>query len=817
MQSNNNGPSHSNHALDDADALTVGRAIWSRRRPIVAATLAAAMLSLGLVNLMSPKYKSEARVLIENRENSFTRPNGTAVVAERQEVLLDQEAIRSNIQLILSRDLAREAAERLKLAERSEFDPARDGVGPLKRLFIVLGLSKNPMAMSPEERVLESYYDKLTVFSIDRSRVISIEFTSKDPQLSAEAANTIAALFLEAQKTSKRSSSGEASQWLLSEIEQLRNRVTDAEDRVERFRASTGIFVGNNNISIASQQLADLNQQVASARSAKADAEARAKTLRELIKSARVLEGSEVANSELLRRLSEQRINLRAALALESQTFLPQHPRIKELSSQINDLESQIKVEVERAVRSLETEAKVQEARVEALMAAFETQKKQVAINNASEVQLRALEREARAQREQLESFLGRYREASARESNENLPPDARIISRALVVNEPASPQKLAIIALATFGTLVLMVTGVVAGVVLSAQPANDNAAQQPLRQPSPQRVQRVAARREDNPAESEAGHSAPAENVISVRSNHPAPHRPVGRGGSGVRRQVALKVEAIEDLHEPQADAEQPKPNQDPRAMRRKLQALVSTPHVMEQPSAPQPVISPVIKTQEEQEQYVEQQKSIENAVARADRLTQPVIILPDESQLTKPAPETQRIFMMGPDLIDQNGPLSIQLAQHIAADTRTILIEMNPSRSISQALDLGGGIGLLHIASGKAKYLGAIRRAEKVRFDTLPLGDVEEKVDLTPQKMNEILKYLAQDYQSIIIDAPQLEGTSFLKKISSKKDICIVVSQKTGLNEMNAIRAKHSQSSAGDLMVVSPKTLIQSWKKGS
>ena len=36
-------------------------------------------------------------------------------------------------------------------------------------------------------------------------------------------------------------------------------------------------------------------------------------------------------NSELLRRLSEQQVTLRAQLAEQSSTLLAQHPRIKEL------------------------------------------------------------------------------------------------------------------------------------------------------------------------------------------------------------------------------------------------------------------------------------------------------------------------------------------------------------------------------------------------------------------------------------------------------------------------------------------------------
>ena len=51
--------------------------------------------------------------------------------------------------------------------------------------------------MTPEERVLEAYYDRLTVYPVEKSRVIVIDFLSEDPELAAHVANAIAEAYLE--------------------------------------------------------------------------------------------------------------------------------------------------------------------------------------------------------------------------------------------------------------------------------------------------------------------------------------------------------------------------------------------------------------------------------------------------------------------------------------------------------------------------------------------------------------------------------------------------------------------------------------------
>jgi succinoglycan biosynthesis transport protein ExoP len=87
-------------------------------------------------------------------------------------------------------------------------------------------------------------------------------------------------------------------------------------------------------------------------------------------------------------------------------------------------------------------------------------------------VQLRALEREAKTQRDLLDSYLVKYREATARDSVNAAPPDARVISRATPAMKPAYPKKLPIVLIAAFAAFALSAGFTVAGALLSAPPA---------------------------------------------------------------------------------------------------------------------------------------------------------------------------------------------------------------------------------------------------------------------------------------------------------------------------------------------------------
>ncbi|MGJ4893423.1 MULTISPECIES: lipopolysaccharide biosynthesis protein [unclassified Bradyrhizobium] len=448
----------------DLDLRLVGRALARKRGFILLPTLLALVLSITAVNMITPRYKSEARILIDGRENVFVRPNGERT---EERTALDAEAVTSQVQLVLSRDLARDIIAKNRLGELPEFDPVLRGVSPLKSVLAMVGLVKDPLAMTPDERVMDAYYERLTVYAVDKSRVLVVEFQSQDPALAAKVANSIADGYLVVQQNARQAQAKSASQWLAGEIQGLRKKVEEAESRVEEFRAKSNSFMGTNNTSLSNQQMGEVNTQLNNARALKSDAETKARLIREMLQSGQPIEASEVLNSELMRRLSEQRVSLRAQLAEQSSTLLDNHPRIKELKAQLADLDRQIRDEAGKISRSLDSDARIADGRVQMLSQSLDQAKKQATSTNGLDVQLRALERDAKSQRDLLESYLAKYREANTRESLDTPPADGRIISRAVVSNTPAYPKKLPIVLIATLATLMLTSGVVITGELL--------------------------------------------------------------------------------------------------------------------------------------------------------------------------------------------------------------------------------------------------------------------------------------------------------------------------------------------------------------
>lgn len=486
----------------ELDLRELGRALWRKKRWIIIPTIVTAFAAFIIVNLLTPLYRSESRVLIENRETAYNRPEadrGTAL----DRTLIDPEAVQSQVQIIQSRDLARKVVYALKLNENKEFNSESSFKIILRSILSLAGLKRDPSKMSIEERVLERFYERLSVYQIEKSRVIGIDFQSEQPQLAAEVANEIATEYLAIQQASKRDAMKQSSLWLAQEIDSLRGRVAEAEAKVENFRSRSNLYVGNNNNALGTQTLGELNTQIVTARTQKADFEARARLIRAMLKSGKPIEFSEILNSDLIRRLSEQRASLRAQLAEQSSTLLPLHPRIKELHAQIASLDTQIRVEADKLVRTLENDTRVAGAKLENMLASLDQMKKQQSALGGQDVQLRALERDAKSQRDLLESYLARYRDATARETPGAVPPDARVVSKAVASSTAHFPKKLPIVLIASLAMAMLTTVFIAMGELLSGDVYRHDLAPapEPLPQAEPEPIIVTAAPAEAVPA----------------------------------------------------------------------------------------------------------------------------------------------------------------------------------------------------------------------------------------------------------------------------------------------------------------------------
>ncbi|RWL81559.1 MAG: chain-length determining protein [Mesorhizobium sp.] len=427
---------------------------WLR---IVLVTLVVTGLAFALAWLATPYYKATAKLEIGSRESEYTRPPGTN---DDDKPILDEQGVATQVQIISSPDILKQVATKLNLDKLPEFDETLK-MSALGRILVLVGLKSDPFDIPPEERVLNAMHDKLNVYAVEKTRAIAVEFSSKDPKLAADIANGIAIAYIASKSDAKLESNAAATNFLAPEIADLQNRVRDAEAKVAAFRAQSDLLMGGNNAVLPTQQLAELSSELSRVRASRAAAEASAESVRRALQNGGSLDSvPEVLSSELIQRLRERQVELRANIADLSTTLLDNHPRIRALKSQLADLDGQIRNEAQKIIRGLSAQAQTAKAREDQLLADVNTLKAASARAGEQQVQLDALQRDANVQRQQLESYMASYNAAASRKDRKYSPVAASLIAQAQVPSQPYFPKIGPITGAAAAASLLLMAIG---------------------------------------------------------------------------------------------------------------------------------------------------------------------------------------------------------------------------------------------------------------------------------------------------------------------------------------------------------------------
>lgn len=438
----------------DVDLRQLFASLARNWRRIAIVTLVVTGAAFAFASLATRHYKAEAQLKIESGESVYTRPNGAN---DNDKPILDEEGIATEVQIVSSTDILKQVASKLNLARLPEFDSALN-MSALSKFLVIAGLKSDPEEIPPEERVLKRMRENLNVYSVEKTRIIAIEFSSQDPNLAAAIPTEIAKAYIATQGSAKVALNSAATAFLGPEIADLQKQVKDAEARVATYRAQSDLLMGGNNSVLATQQLSELSSELSRVRANRASAEATADSVRKALQGGGSLDAvPEVLSSELIQRLRERQVELKTNIADLSTTLLDNHPRIRALKSQLADLDGQIRNEAEKLMKGLMTQAQTAQARESQLVSEVNTLKAASARAGEEQVELDALQRDAAARRQQLESYQANYLAAASRKDRNYLPVDARLVSEAQVPSEPYFPKVVPIVGAAFAASLLIM------------------------------------------------------------------------------------------------------------------------------------------------------------------------------------------------------------------------------------------------------------------------------------------------------------------------------------------------------------------------
>jgi capsular exopolysaccharide synthesis family protein len=393
-------------------------------------------LVVAIVSAFLPKrYDATARILLD-----MEGPDGLGLEQAVVPMGLDMTTkLETQIKIVQSDTIAASVIQQLGLHRNKAFAGMLADQSP-----------KEFDSLTPQQRVrlVNALHRSLTVQLVPKTEIIEIHFRSKDPALAADITNSVATTYIEHNFQTKYRSTLQTADWLTKQLDDLKKNAESSQEKLIAYQKKTGILGTDETHNIIIDKLGDLNKQLSLAEGDRILKEAKFRIATtenpELI--------ANIAPESVLGALYKQRAEERAEYAQMAAKYGVAYPRVVQLQSQLNELDSAISEEITKVGEAVHAEYKTALKSEEMLKTSFDKQKQEAYKLNEDAVQYAIMRRDVESSRDLYEGLLKKLKEAGVmaglKSSNIN------IVDPASVPIEPVEPKIPLNIALGCMGGL---------------------------------------------------------------------------------------------------------------------------------------------------------------------------------------------------------------------------------------------------------------------------------------------------------------------------------------------------------------------------
>ncbi len=417
------------------DLRAYGRILWKRRWTVLSVLFVTLTAVLLYTVKQKPLYRAQATLEVE-QEN----PNIVTVERLFELQSVSPDYLETQYKILRSHTLARQVIEQMHLDRTKEFNPP-PRVWPW---HVSAENARGAARMAPadsagEQRVLRKFEDRLSVDPVRRSLLVRVSFASEDPGRAARVVNALAAAYIQDNLRTHFDATEQASVWLSKQLDQLKIKLENSEDALQRYAEANGLLFLENNTgqteNIVNERLQQLQNELTKAQADLYQKE----SLYRLIQAGDTGALPGVFDNKMMQQLTVKLADLERQQAQLAPNFKPGYPQMREIQSQIDRIQQVLNQQRAQAARHIEDEYLAAARRTALLRDAFDEQQRQANRVAEKSVQYNILKREVDTNKQLYQGLLEQLKQAgiSAGLKASNI----RVVDRAVPPARPDSPR----------------------------------------------------------------------------------------------------------------------------------------------------------------------------------------------------------------------------------------------------------------------------------------------------------------------------------------------------------------------------------------
>jgi len=402
-----------------------------------------------LTFLATPLYKSTVVIKIDKESPNVLSFKGVQVGSGVDSYVTQHEILKS-------RSVAERVIKKLSLDKDAHFMPVEGELSKIKSEFI--NYVKNAALgafsfVSPQDTntkkeagaqgrmqedipiyLINFLMSNLEVTPVKNSELVRASFLSHRPDLAMNVTNAVAEAYIDYDLDSRIDASKEAKDFLEKQILSMKARVETSEKTLNEYASKNEIiFVDKDKQSILNQKLSEISTALNTITTERMQKEALYREIRES-----GTDNPVILNNSLILGLKQQHATLEAEYFNLSKTYTPDYPKMQNLKSQIDSIQSRIDREKSHLIKSVESDYNAALKKEANLKATFETQKKRVLDFQERAVQYQILKRDVDANKDLYNNLLQRLNEVGVVAMSKAT--NIQVVDRALFPRAPYKP-----------------------------------------------------------------------------------------------------------------------------------------------------------------------------------------------------------------------------------------------------------------------------------------------------------------------------------------------------------------------------------------
>jgi len=388
--------------------------LWRRRAWIVLGMIAALIAAVLFLATVPARYAATAQLLIDPND---LRVVDNAVTSSSTPSDANTAYVESQARVLTSDKVLRKVIEKLNLTADVEF-VASPSILRMAR-DVASGMIGLPVATAQPDPVVAALQDlarKVSARRQERTYVVDLSVSTREAEKSALIANAIVRAYLDDLAFARTDAARRATDALSGRLAELRDRVREAEDRSETYKAQNNIVAASGQL-VNEQQLAELSNQLTVATAKADETKARLDQIEALRRgNSDAGATSEAVQSQTIAALRAQQAEVVRRRAELTARLGERHPSVTDVNAQARDIQQAIDREVARLAQAARGDYERALATRQSLARRLDGLKQEAMSTSQALVKLRELDRDVEASRAIYQSYLTRSRETSEQE-----------------------------------------------------------------------------------------------------------------------------------------------------------------------------------------------------------------------------------------------------------------------------------------------------------------------------------------------------------------------------------------------------------------